>query len=248
MERGVWQATVHGVAKSRIQLSNWAHRLETQGGNFQLRSWGRIPSQANFSLCSSGLQLIGWGPHTLLRIIYLKSTDCCYSVAQPCPILCNPMDCSMPGFPILHCLLEFAQTHVHWVSDAIQPSHLLSPLSPLALNLSQHQRVFQWVSFLYQVAKVLELQQVLTVNIQGWFPLELTGLIFLLSKGLSRVFSNILVQKHHFLMFSLLYGPTLTIIYDYWKNHSFAVQTSVGRMVDVYHVYKMPQQQHPGWC
>ena len=169
-ERGVWQATVHGVAKSRIQLSNWAHRLETQGGNFQLRSWGRIPSQANFSLCSSGLQLIGWGPPTLLRIIYLKSTDCCYSIAQPCPILCTPMDCSMPGFPVLHCLLELAQTHVHWVSNAIQPPHLLSPLSPLALNLSQHQRVFQWVSFLYQVAKVLELQQVLKMNIQGWFP------------------------------------------------------------------------------
>ena len=65
------------------------------------------------------------------------------SVAQSCPTLCNPMDCSMPGFPVLHCLLEFAQTHVHWVSDAIQPLHPLSPPSPPALKLSQHQGLFQ---------------------------------------------------------------------------------------------------------
>ena len=68
---------------------------------------------------------------------------CCYSVAQSCPILCNPMDCSKPGFPVLHHLLEFAQTHVHQASDAIQPAHpLLSPFPP-AFNLSQHQGIFQ---------------------------------------------------------------------------------------------------------
>ena len=71
--------------------------------------------------------------------------------------LCHPMDCSTPGFRGLHCLLEFVQTHGHWVSDAIQPSHpLLSPSS--ALNLSQHQGLFQWVSSLHQVAKIWELQ------------------------------------------------------------------------------------------
>ena len=64
---------------------------------------------------------------------------------QFCPTLCNPMDCSTPGFPVLHCLPEFAQTHVHWVNDAIQPSHLLSPPSPPAFTLSQHQGLFQWV-------------------------------------------------------------------------------------------------------
>ena len=71
--------------------------------------------------------------------------------------LCDPMDCSTPGFPVLLYLPEFAQTHVHWISDAIQPSHSLSSPS-LALNLSQHQGLFQWVSSLHQVAKVLELQ------------------------------------------------------------------------------------------
>ena len=70
----------------------------------------------------------------------------------------RPMDCIMPGFPVLHYLQEFVQTHIHWVSDATQPSHLLLPPSPPAFNLSQHQAVFQWVSSSHQVAKVLELQ------------------------------------------------------------------------------------------
>ena len=75
-----------------------------------------------------------------------------------CIWLCDPMDCSSPGLSILHCLLEFPQIHVRWVSDAIQPSHpLLSP-SPPALNLSQHQGLFQWVGSSHQVAKVWELQ------------------------------------------------------------------------------------------
>ena len=72
--------------------------------------------------------------------------------------LCDPMDCGTPGFPVLHHVPEFAQTHVHWVSDVIQLSHpLLSPCLP-ALNLSQDQGLFQWVSSSHQVAKVLELQ------------------------------------------------------------------------------------------
>ena len=72
--------------------------------------------------------------------------------------LCNPMDCSTPGFPILHYLPEFAQIHGHWVSDAIQPPHPLPPSSPFAPNLSQHHVFFQWVSSSHQVAKLLELQ------------------------------------------------------------------------------------------
>ena len=81
---------------------------------------------------------------------------CCCSVL--CLTLCNPMDCSTPGFPVLHYFPEFAQTHIHWVGDAIQPSHPLLSLSPPAFGLSQHQGLFQWVSSLQQVARVLELQ------------------------------------------------------------------------------------------
>ena len=77
---------------------------------------------------------------------------CCCSVAQSCPTLFNPMDWSMLGFPVLHHLPEPAQTHVHWVSDAIQASHPLWSLSPPALNISQHQGLFQWVGSSHQVA------------------------------------------------------------------------------------------------
>ena len=87
-----------------------------------------------------------------------ETISCCCSVAKSCLTLYNPMDCSMPGFPVLHSLLEFAQTHVHWVSDAMQPSDpLLSPSSP-TFNLSQHQGLFKWVSSSHQVAKVLAFQ------------------------------------------------------------------------------------------
>ena len=146
------------------------------------------------------------------------------SVAQSCPTLCDPMDYSMPaGLPVHHQLPEFVETHVHWVSDAIQPSHPLSSPSPPALNLSQHQGLFQWVSSSHQVAKVLEFQlqkSVLPMNSQDWSPLGWIGWIFLKSKRLSRVFSNTTVQKHEFFVLSFLYSPTLTSIHDHWKNHS----------------------------
>ena len=80
------------------------------------------------------------------------------SVALSCPTLWDPVDCSTPGFPVHHQLPEFTQTHVHWVGDAIQPSHPLLCPSPPAFNLSQHQGLSQWVNSLHQVAKVLEFQ------------------------------------------------------------------------------------------
>ena len=79
------------------------------------------------------------------------------SVTQSCLTLCDPMDCSMPGLHVHRQLQEFTQTHVHWVSEASQPSHPLSSTSP-AFNISQHQGLFQWVSSSHQVAKVLEFQ------------------------------------------------------------------------------------------
>ena len=122
--------------------------------------------------------------------------DCC-SVAQPCPTLCNSMDCSTPGFPVLHYLLELAQIHVHWVDDAIQLSHPLLPTSSPVLNLSQHQGRSQWVfSSGGQRIGAAASPSGLPMSIQGWFPLGLTGLLFLLSKGLSSVFSSTTVQKH----------------------------------------------------
>ena len=128
----------------------------------------------------------------------------CYqfsSVAKSCLTLCKPMDYSTPGFPAHHQLPELTQTHVHQVSDAIQPSHPLSPPSPPAFNLSQHQGLLQWVGSLHQVARSTGISasaSVLPMNIQDWFPLGQTGLISLLSKGLSRVFSSTTVWRQHF--------------------------------------------------
>ena len=85
--------------------------------------------------------------------VYAFASRCLSSVVQSCPTLCDPMDCSTPGLPVHHQLLEFTQTHVHWVSDAIQTSHPLSSPSPPTFNLSQHQGLFKWVSSSHQVAK-----------------------------------------------------------------------------------------------
>ena len=106
----------------------------------------------------------------------------------------------MPGLPVHHQLPEFTKTHVHRVSDAIQPSHPLSSPSPPAHNPSQHQGLFKWVNSSHEVAKVgvSALASVLPMNTQDWSPLEWTGWISLQFKGLSRVFSNATVKKHQF--------------------------------------------------
>ena len=111
-----------------------------------------------------------------------------------------PHESHMPGLPVHHQHPEFTQTHVHRVSDAIQPSHPLSSPFPSAPNPSPHQGLFQWVNSSHEVAKVLvsALASVLLKNTQDWSPLEWTGWISLQSKGLSRVFSNTTVQKHKF--------------------------------------------------
>ena len=136
---------------------------------------------------------------------------CCFTVAKSCLTVCKPMNCSMPVFPVHHHLPEFAQTHVHWVSDAIQPYHPLLPSSLFAFNISQHQSLFQWVSSSPQVAKVSGASaSVLPKNIQDWFLLGSTGLLSLQSKGLSRVFSSTTIQKHQFFGAQLSLCPNLT--------------------------------------
>ena len=112
------------------------------------------------------------------------------------------MNRSTPGLPVHHQLPEFTQTHFHRVSDAIQPSHPLSSPSPPAPNPSQHQSLFQWVNSSHEVGGqstgASALASFLPKKSHGWSPSEWTGWISLQSKGLSRVFSNTTVQKHHF--------------------------------------------------
>ena len=107
---------------------------------FQLGTWPNL-------LCS-----------TSIIFIWISMSVQFSTLAQSCLTLCSPMDCSMPVLPVHHKLPKFTQTHVHWVGDAIQPSHPLSSPSYPTFNLSQHQGLFKWVSSLHQVAKVVEFQ------------------------------------------------------------------------------------------
>ena len=122
------------------------------------------------------------------------------SVAQSCLTLCNLMDCSTPEFPVHHQLSELAQTHVHRVGDAIQPSHPVIPFSSCfqSFPASGSSPVSQFFASGGQSIEVSASKSVLPMNIQDWFPLGWTGWISLQSKGLSRVFSNTTVQKHQF--------------------------------------------------
>ena len=97
-----------------------------------------------------------WNYLSLFLIYWLQSVS---SVAQSCPTLCDPMNRSTSGLPVHHQVPKLAQTHVHWVSDAIQPFYPLLAPSPPAFNLSQHQGLFQWVNSLHQMATVLEFQR-----------------------------------------------------------------------------------------
>ena len=108
------------------------------------------------------------------------------------------MNCSTPGFCVLHSFPGVCSIHVHWVSDTIKPPHSLPPSSHFAFSLSQHQGLFQRIVFFSAGGQTIKASApVLLMNIQGWFPLGLTELISLLSKRLSRVFSRNTVRKHY---------------------------------------------------
>ena len=169
----------------------------------------------------------GSSHHTTLLLTSALSVYClqycCCSSTQSCPTLCDPMDCSKPGFTVFHHLLELVQTHVHWVSDAIQSFILCHTLSSCLWSFSVSGSFS--MSWLFvsggQSSGNSASASVLLMNIQDWFPLGLTGLISLLSKRLSRVYSNTTVQTYQFFSVQPFYGPTLTSTHNYWKNHSF---------------------------
>ena len=122
---------------------------------------------------------------------------CCCSVARSCPTLCEPMDWSMPGFPVLHYLPEFAQTHVPWVDDDIQPSHPLSSPSPPAFNISPASGSFPMTQLFAsggQTTGASASALVLPMNIQGSFPLGLTGIPVV--QGTLKSLLSTTVQKH----------------------------------------------------
>ena len=162
--------------------------------------------------------------NVLLSQLYGSPSVQFSSVAQSCPTLWDFMDCSMPGLPVHHQLPDFTQTHIHWVGDAIQPSHPLSFSSPPAFNLYQHQDLCQWVRSLHQVAKVFEFQlqhQSFQLIFRTDFPQDwLVGSPC--SPRDSQESSPIPQCKSiNSLLLSFLHSPTVTSIHDYWKKHSF---------------------------
>ena len=162
MDRGAWWAPVHWVAQRRC---DWSDLACMRAGMFQCYfsylAHPLLPSLCS-QVCSLCLGLHCCSANRFISTIFLDSiyrhSVQFSSVAQSCPTRCEPMNCSMPGLPVHHHLLEFTQTHVHRVNDAIQPSHPLSFPSLPAPNPSQHQHLFQWVNSLHEVAKVLEFE------------------------------------------------------------------------------------------
>ena len=148
---------------------------------------------------------------------------CCCSVTQLCPTLCDAMDCNIPGLPVSHHLLDFEQVHVHCIGDAIQPSHPLMPSCPPALNLAQHQGLFQWVIRSHHMTIIPELQ-LQHQSFQWIFRVDLPydWLVWSpCSPGHSEESSPAPQFKGiNSLVFYLLYGPGLSIICDNWENHN----------------------------
>ena len=147
---------------------------------------------------------------------------CCCSVAQSRPTLCDPMDYSTPGFCVLHHVLELAQTHVHWVGDAIQIISSSVILFSSCLQSFPASESFL-LSWLYSAGgqSIGASSSALPMNIQDWFRLGFTGLISLQSKGVSSNFSSTIVQKHQFFGAQPSLSSTLTSIHDYWKTHGY---------------------------
>ena len=138
--------------------------------------------------------------------------------------LYKPVDCSTPGFPVYHQLLELTQTHVHWVGEAILPSHPLPSPSPPAFNLSQHQGLSHWVSSSHQVAHGLQFQ-LQHQSFQWIFRTDLLEERLAVSPCSPRDSQESSptpqFKSINSLVVSFLYSPTLTSIWDYWENHNF---------------------------
>ena len=158
------------------------------------------------------------------------------SVTQSCPTLCDPVDCSTPGLPVHHQLLEFTQTHVHWVSDAIQPSHPLSSPSPPTFNLFHHQGLFKWVSsshrwpkyrsFSFNISPSNEYSELISFRMD-WLDLcAVQGTL----KDLLQHDSSKSINSS---TLSFLYSPTLTSILTTGKAIALTRQTFVGKVMSL---------------
>ena len=243
MDGGAWWAAVHGVAKSRTRLTDFPFTLHfpalerEMATHSSVLAW-RIPGTGEpGGLLYMGLHRVrhDWSDLAAAAAKFLsdniffkkkkrlKNDKKGHSVQLSCSVISNslwPHESQQAGLPVHHQLPGFTQTHVHWVSDAIQSSHPLSPTSSPAFNLSQHQGLLQWVSSLHQVAQGLEFQ----LQHQSF---QRTLRTDLLQNGLvgspcsprdSQESSPTQFKSINSLALSFLYSPTLTSIHDYWKK------------------------------
>ena len=138
----------------KINIQKTKIRASTPITSWQIDG-GKVETVTDFIFMGSRITADGDCSHEIKRHLLLVRK---FSSVQSCPMLYDPMDCSTQGFPVPHYLPEFAQVHLYWISDALQPSHPMSFPSPPAFNLSQHQGLFQWVNSSHQVAKGLQFQ------------------------------------------------------------------------------------------
>ena len=161
--------------------------------------------------------------------------SCCCSTAELCPTFCNPIDCSKPGFPILHNLLQFAQVHVHWVSDAIQPSHPLPLTSPPALSLSQHQGLSNELALHITQTKYWSFSISPSNKYSGVISFRIHWFDFLaVQRDLKKASPAPQFESNNCSVLSLLYDPILTSVHDYWEKHSFDYMNLSRKMMSAF--------------
>ena len=233
-----WKVKAKSLSRVRLLATPWttAYQSPPSMGFSRQEYWSGVPLPSPLTMLTVYLFFqkifIKKIPCTKAKIPLLNSVlEEWYtqfsSVTQSCPTLCDPMNRSMPGLPVHHHFPEFTQTHVHRISDAIQPPHPLSSPSPPAPNSSQHQSLFQWVSSSHEVAKLLEFQL-------QHHSLQRNPRAHLLQNGLVGSPCNPRDSQEssptpqfksiNSLALSLLYSPALTSIHDHRKNHTCRIQ------------------------
>ena len=202
-----------------------------------------------FSLLTSFIILVS-NDSTLLSNPNPNPT--CYSVTQSCPMLCDPTDCSMPGLPVHHHLRELAQTHVHWVSGDIQPSHPLSSPSSPAFNFSQHQGLSQWISSSHQYPKYLSFSFNMSPSNSGLISFRIDWFDLLAVQG---TFKSLL--QHHSSKASVLWCSAFFMVqlsHPYItteKTKALTIWTFVGKVISLlfnmlsrYVISFLPRSKH----